>query len=170
VKGVEGMENKSVGLADNNTEIEVVIKGYSKMLFRICLVILGNEQDAEEALQDTYMRYVRKAPDFMNEEHEKAWLIRVATNVCKDMRRFRLRNTSLNIDDFEKYCKFDNSSEILERVMDLPPKYKEVILMHYIEGYKVDDISKILRISLSAAKKRLQYARERLKLEYERGI
>lgn len=160
---------KSVTHTDNDSEIEAIIKQYSNMLFRICIVILANEHDAEDALQDTYIRYVKKAPAFNDKEHEKAWLIRVATNICKDMRRFRLRNTYLNIVDFEKYCKSHNDSEILEKIMSLPPKYKEVILLYYIEGYKVHDITKILSISASAVKKRLQYAREKLKLEYGKG-
>lgn len=143
-----------------------LINTYSNMLFRLCIVILANEHDAEDALQETFMRYINKAPAFNDDEHEKAWLIRVATNICKDMRRFKIKHTYLNISDFSEYCDTDEKSDILERVMNLKLKYKEIILLYYVEGYKVEEISKILSISVSAAKKRLQYGRDLLRLEY----
>ena len=153
----------------DNCRIEETIRKYSNMLYRICLVYLANEDQAEDALQETFIRYMKNAPKFNDAEHEKAWLIRVATNICRDISRFRLRNTDLNIDDFENYCGTDDkSTEILELVLNLPQKHKEVILLHYVEGYKVNEISELLGISVSAVKKRLQYAREKLKLELEK--
>ncbi len=162
------MGNTSVRPTDQNSNIELVINKYNNTLFRICFVILTNEHDAEEALQDTYLRYINKAPAFNDEEHEKAWLIKVATNICKDMRRFKFRYTNFNL-DYQRYSITHESSDVLEKVMSLPAKYKEVILLHYIEGYKVDEVAQILNITVSATKKRLQYAREKLKLEYERS-
>ena len=153
----------------DNCRIEETIRKYSNMLYRICLVYLANEDQAEDALQETFIRYMKNAPKFNDAEHEKAWLIRVATNICRDISRFRLRNTDLNIDDFENYCGTDDkSTEILELVLNLPQKHKEVILLHYVEGYKVNEISELLGVSVSAVKKRLQYAREKLKLELEK--
>ena len=153
----------------DNCRIEETIRKYSNMLYRICLVYLASEDQAEDALQETFIRYMKKAPKFNDAEHEKAWLIRVATNICRDICRFRLRNTDLNIDDFENYCGTDDKSvEILELVLNLPQKHKEVILLYYVEGYKVNEISELLSISVSAVKKRLQYARKKLKLELEK--
>ena len=161
VKGVDiGMENPSRP-AD---EIENVIKTYSNMLFKICLVMLCKEQDAEDALQDTFLRYIKKAPVFNEQEHQKAWLIKVATNICNDMGRFRLRHTHLNIEEFKDYCQSEENADIMETVFSLPQKYKLVIHLYYIEGYDVGSISKITGISVSAVKKRLQRGREMLKL------
>ena len=81
---------------------EAVIK-YRDMLYKICLVILCNEQDVQDVIQDTFCRYLEKKPDFRVEEHEKAWLIKVATNICRDMIRFRVRHPKVSIDEVENF-------------------------------------------------------------------
>ena len=147
-------------------EIEYVITTYSDMIFRVCLVILCNEADAKDATQETFLKYITKAPSFNDSEHQKAWLIRVATNICKDMCRFKKRHTHVNIDELSDYYQVPESASVLEDVLSLPPKYKVVIYMYYIEGYDVTSIASIVGISVSATKKRLQRGREMLKLEY----
>ena len=77
---------------------EAVIK-YSDILYRVCVVILCNEQDAQDAVQDTFCRYIEKRPVFNDEEHEKAWLLRVAANISRDMIRCRLRHPQVAIDE-----------------------------------------------------------------------
>lgn len=72
--------------------IEKTVLKYSNMLYKICIVMLCNEQDAQDAVQDTFCRYLEKKPEFKSPEHEKAWLIRVATNISRDMLRFRKRD------------------------------------------------------------------------------
>ena len=166
VKGVDAAMCNSVRPAD---EIERVVKKYSNMLFRICLVMLCREQDAEDALQDTFLKYISKAPAFNDAEHQKAWLIRVATNICNDMGRFRLRHNHVNINDLSDYYETEESADILEAVLLLPQKYKIVIHLHYVEGYDMGSISEITGISIAATKKRLQRGREMLKLEYRKG-
>lgn len=163
------MSNKAQRSASAD-EAEIVIKKHSSMLFRICLVLLGDKYDAEDALQEAFWRYLRKAPQFHDQEHEKAWLIKVATNLCRDMRRFRWRCIPVTIDDIAEHAGVvdDRHTEILALVMNLPQKHKEVILLYYVEGYGVKDIAGLLGISVSATKKRLQYARQKLKLEIER--
>lgn len=147
-------------------EIEEVIEEYSNMLFKICLVITCNSYDAEDAMQETFIRYINKSPTFNDKEHEKAWLIRVATNICKDMCRFKANHKHVNIDDLEGYYKNDENGITLVTIMQLPTKYKIVLILHYIEGYKVNEIASIVGCSPSAVKKRLQRGRELLKYEY----
>ena len=72
--------------------IQNIVHIYGNTLFRICYVILGTEADAEDAVQETIIKYMQKAPNFANSEHEKAWLITTAKNQCRDMLRFRLRH------------------------------------------------------------------------------
>ena len=74
-----------MALADEYRHIEYAVEKYGDMLFRICFSILLNEADAEDALQETFIRYMTKAPLFSDSDHEKAWLIKVATNLCKNM-------------------------------------------------------------------------------------
>ena len=70
-------------------KIETLLQTYGNGLFRLSLVMLRNESDAEDAIQDTMIRYLQKAPNFRDADHEKAWLFKVCTNICHDMLRYR---------------------------------------------------------------------------------
>lgn len=155
------LNSQSVRPAD--CDIERVVQEYSNMLFKICFLILCDEFDAEDAVQETFYRYIRKAPVFRSGEHEKAWLITVATNVSKNMRRFRLMHTHVNVNDLHDFYETDSESALMESVLSLPTKYKLVIHLHYYEGYKTNEISKMLGVSQSTVLKRLQRGRTLLK-------
>lgn len=146
-------------------ELENKFDNYGNMIYKICLVILCNHYDAEDALQKTFLRYVEKKPIFKDREHEKAWFIVVATNICKDMLRFKNRHILLNLSDYEQYSINEEEFNILEQILSLPLKYKTIIHLYYIEGYKINDIARILKISQSAVKTRLYRGRKILKLE-----
>lgn len=163
VREVDGVISKSVRPTD---DIDSIVRQYSKMLFKICLVILCNEQDAEDAVQDTFFKYFRKAPAFDSVEHEKAWLITVASNICKNMRRFKAMHKQLNIDELYDYYETHKDATLLEALMLLPDKYKTVLLLYHVEDYKVNEIAQILTISPSAVKMRLQKGRKLLKEKY----
>lgn len=163
------MQEPSGWPADLDTNnIENLIRCYSKMLYKICLIMLCNESDAEDALQDTFLRYMTKGPRTDDEEYKKAWLIRVATNICKNMRLFKLRHSHLNIDELKNLSMSERDTDVLMDVMRLPSKYKIVLLLYYVEGYQTKDISKIIRVSPSTVRKRLQLGREQLRLEYRK--
>lgn len=147
--------------------VEELVMEYSNVLFKICMVILGNEQDAQDAVQDTFCRYMEHLPDFRDKEHEKAWLIKVATNRCRDICRWRLRHPSAVMEEVAAYCEMPEQGEILSALVKLPYKLKIVIYLHYIEGYKVAELASMLGISINAVKKRLQRGREELKIILE---
>lgn len=142
--------------------IEKAVLKHSNMLYKICIVMLCNEQDTQDAVQDTFCRYLEKNPEFTSPEHEKAWLIRVATNICRDMLRFKVRHPKISIDDLSYQLAAPEQKEILTELMELPPRQKIVIYLYYVDGYSVKEISGILKISESAVKKRLQRGRESL--------
>ena len=144
--------------------VEELVEEYSNMLFKICLVIVGNEWDAQDVIQDVFCRYIEYAPTFRDSEHEKAWLIKVAVNRCRDIHRFRLRHPQADLEEISAYCELPEQSEVLLALMRLPESLKSVIYLHYIEGYKTTEIVKILGISLNAVKKRLERGRKALKL------
>jgi len=141
---------------------------YADMLFRIALIHLGSREDAEEATQDTFIKLMEKAPHFKDDEHQKAWLIRVITNHCKNLlgRGWRKRTVSLE-GAVPLTADSPEDLAILQLVLAMPVKYKTVIHLYYYEDYPVQEISKILRISESAVKMRLQRGRQLLKLELE---
>lgn len=139
------------------------------MLFRISYGILMNEHDAEDALQEAFIRYMTKAPLFRDSDHEKAWLIKVVTNVSKNMLRFRTYQGTNDIQELTAIGVDESDRDIFEIIMNMPAKYKTVLDLYYIEGYKANEIAGILGISPVAVRKRLQYGRNLLKNEMERN-
>lgn len=152
---------------DNKRYIEMTVDKYGKMLFRICFSLVNDYYDAEDALQETFIKLMTKAPRFTDEEHEKAWLIRVATNLCKNMIRFRKNNNRLSLDEITEVGIKEEDSEIFDAIMRLPAKYKIVMDLHYIEGYTAGEIAQITGVNADAVRKRLQTARNKLKTELE---
>lgn len=140
---------------------EIVMK-YSDMLYKICIVMLCNEQDVQDAIQDTFCRYLERRPDFRDEGHEKAWLIRVATNRCRDMLRFRLRHPKISIDELENSLAAPEQKEILRELLELPVRQRTVMYLHYVEGYRIREVAEILHITEGAVKMRLQRGREQM--------
>ena len=157
------MKNTSDRPADR---IEVVVERYGNMLYRLCLLTLGNAADAEDAVQETMIRYLQKAPVFENGEHEKAWLIAVATNKCKDILRFRSRHPVAEDMDLGAYAEPTEDSGIMDALMMLPEKYRVVLILYYVEEYSIKDIAKMIGRTPSAVKMRLQKGRSLLKEAY----
>ena len=162
-------------MSDINADLEAAIHKYSDMLYKICFVILKNEHDTKDVLQDTFLIYYTKKPKFESEDHRKAWLIRVSQNKCREFLRFHKRHASLSLDKIDESEIITNGlndyeKELLSMIWNMSLKLKSVVILHYIEGYSVDETADILKISSSAVKKRLQRAREQLKTDYEGGL
>ncbi len=149
-------------------EVDKIVDQYADSLFRLCFTILRNRMDAEDAVSETLMKYLIKAPEFQKEEHRKAWLIRVASNICKDMIRGNRYREHLDLNEVCLIAPDQTDNNILETVLRLPEKYRTTIYLYYIEGYSSVEIADILSITSSAVRKRLQYGRKMLKLEYEK--
>lgn len=147
--------------------IEEIVYAYSNMLYRICIVMLGNEADAQDVVQDTFCRYLERDKKFKDKEHEKAWLITVATNRCRDMQRLRLRHPQVDLEKITASYETPDYNEVITELIKLPPSIKSVVYLHYIEGYKLTEVSEMLGISINAVKKRLQRGRKLLKLRLE---
>ena len=159
------MERSSARPAD---DIERIIHTYGNMLFRLCLVMLGNASDAEDAVQETMIKYLQKTPEFEGEEHEKAWLVTVAANKCRDMLRFRMRHPAADIDQWNEFTGEPSDSGILDALMTLPEKFKIVLILYYVEEYCMEDIAKMIGKSVSAVKMRLQKGRRLLEEVYRK--
>lgn len=154
------------GWPDDN-EVKRIVTTYGTPLFRLCLVMLGREMDAEDAVSETFIRYMRKAPPFRDSAHEKAWLCTVAANICRDMLRKRRRLVSLEQTELSGCAQTIEDRTVLDALNRLPEKYRSVLYLHYVEGYKTDEIGTMLGVRPGTVRKRLQYGRQLLKLEYE---
>ncbi|MBQ6707915.1 MAG: RNA polymerase sigma factor [Clostridia bacterium] len=153
---------------DLENEFETKYNDYGKMLFKIAFLYMGNSSDAEDVLQDVFVKFLSSRHNFKDGEHEKAWFIRVTQNKCLDMLK-RASNKNVPIEDIISlnYVENNDMSEIIEKVFSLPEKYKLSVILYYYNDYSVEEISKILKISKSAVKMRLKRSREILKLELE---
>lgn len=144
-----------------------VFDRYADMLYRLALTHTANREDAEDACQDVFIRYSQTKQGFKDEEHVKAWLVRVCINRCHDITRHRKIRTHLDIDDIRDVIADDTKAEdylhLTEALGELPDKYKDIIILHYYEGYGIEEAARLLGISLSAAKMRLMRARELMK-------
>ncbi len=142
-----------------------VYNTYADLLYRIALAKLCNSADAEDAVQDVFLKYMARSPVFFNENHEKAWFIRVTINQCCDIARRRSYHPSLTLDDITDIAAEDEGciSELMDKLSRLPEKYRETVALHCLEGFSLSETANILGISLSATKMRISRAREMLK-------
>lgn len=146
------------------SSIDEIFQKYGKMLYKICIVMLKKTYDAEDTVQDVLIKYMTKNPLFETYEHEKAWLIRVTMNLCKDKLRFYKQHPYIDIKTIKTtYSEDSTDRQIFDILLELSPKYKAVLLLYYVEGYKCSEISKILKITESTVKKRLERGRKLLK-------
>ena len=142
---------------------------YAATLFRLCAVQLGNAADAEDVVQDVFVKYISVMPVFNDEEHEKAWFIRVAINRCHDKRRAGVFRTSVPLESITELAADTHDAAVLEELFALPEKYRTPLVLHYVEGYSVKEIAGMMELTESTVKVRLHRARARLKVEIEEG-
>ncbi|GHV05702.1 hypothetical protein FACS1894217_03040 [Clostridia bacterium] len=149
----------------SRTDNEAIYKRHVKTVYRVCYTFLKNPADTEDAVSDTFVKLIKTAKAFEGEEHEKAWLIRTAGNVCKDfLKHWSRRN--VNIADYADNlttCDSFKTDSLLEAVLNLPDKYKAVVHMYYYEGYTSVQIAKAFRKPQSTIRNYLHEARKILR-------
>lgn len=149
---------------------EYLAETYQQNLFRAALSITHNVQDAEDAVQNTYLKYLKTNTEFESEEHIRAWLFRTVSNQAKDtLRTFWHRNRT-SLEDWMNDLEFETPEDrsLAEAVLNLPWKYSSVMHLYYYEDYSVKEIASILSVTESAVKHRLQKGRAALKTELEK--
>ncbi|MEG0126215.1 MAG: sigma-70 family RNA polymerase sigma factor [Clostridia bacterium] len=155
--------------------INRLVNNYSNYLLRICYVYLRDMMQAQDAVQDTFLKAIQSPKTFhlSSEGAERAWLTRIASNTCKDyIRSAWHRHISGNINgiDMDMLAQHDtHHEEILPVVMSLPLKQREVVLAYYYEGLNMSEISKQLSISKSAVHYRMEKAKKALRQSLNGG-
>ncbi len=145
-------------------EITEIYMRQRQTVYRVCYAYMKNPADTEDAVQDTFVQMIRKGPVFENEEHEKAWLIRTAENVCRNVLRYWWRRHE-DIDDHYDLQSPDHSEadSLMQTVMALPDKYKTVVYLYYYEGYSSAEIAGMLGRPQSTIRNYMTEARRLLK-------
>lgn len=138
---------------------------HQSSLFAIAFNVCKNAQDAEDIVQDTFIQYYISKKEFDNEQHLRAWLIRVTVNKAKNANRTFWRQNKLSLEDYMESLTFETPEDerLFETVMSLPEKYRIVIHLFYYEDYAVREIADILKLSESNIKVRLSRGREMLR-------
>lgn len=147
-------------------EFELKYDTYKDTVFRIAFTYLKNQAESEDVMQEVFLKLYTAAPDFEGEEHEKRWLIRVTVNLCKNQLKSFWRSHRGEIENLEQIADQPMDREILQEVLALPEKYKAVIYLFYVEGYKSREIAEILGEKDSTVKMRLKKGRELLRMEH----
>ena len=140
--------------------IEKAVKTYSKSMLNAAYSLLGSVVDAEDAVQDAFVKYIQKAPDFKDADHEKAWLLRVTINISKNMLKASGRK---NLPIQEDIPYEQNNNEVLQCVMSLEEKYRTIIHLYYYEDYSIKEIASILSLPRATVGTRLSRGRSILK-------
>ncbi len=150
-------------------DIERVIDQYSDMIYRIALTRTGTKENAEDIYQEVFLKYNQKSPKFESPSHEKAWLIRVTINMTKNFNNSSWNKKVVNLDE---NLVFETPEEtgVYEVVCRLPQNYKTVIYLMYYEGYKIDEIAKIMNKKEGTIKTWAFRARQILKDELKGGF
>lgn len=125
---------------ENPNRLEILITQYENTLYRTALAILGSPAEAEDAVQDTFLCWLEKRPNFNDAEHEKAWLLRVTVNDCKSRLRQQKRRPTVELLDIYP-AQTEGERIALEAVRLLPEKERTVVHLFYYEGYSTEEIA-----------------------------
>ena len=151
----------------DSNDFDRVFKRNNKRLFLIALSFTANQYDAEDILQNSFMKLLKTKTEFENDEHIDKWLTSVTVNESKNLLKSAFRKKSADFEDYVATCSFESekSEDLFNAVMSLPKKLRTVIHLFYYEDMPIKEIADMLNIKQSAVKTRLCRAREQLKIK-----
>ncbi len=143
-------------------EAEKIIRQYADMVYRLAYSYVHSKADAEDIFQETFLRMVRKAPNFESEEHCKAWLIRVTANCAKNYLNSAWKRHTQPMEELTVSDVPAEERRLSAALCELKPQFRAVIHLYYYEGYKTEEIARILGRKPSTIRSQLMRAREQL--------
>ena len=159
---------------DNEKKLSELIDQYERDLLHLCCVVLRDISMAEDAVQETFLKAYQHMDSFRGESSAKTWLYSIALNVCRDMmrsrwyrlfdRRVELEKLAIPVEGIS-----DVSIALMEEILRLPKKYREVVFLFYYQDMKLAEIAQLLGLSVSAIGDRLQKARQMLRKSLKGG-
>jgi len=153
-----------------NDKIENIIDKYSNTVFRLALAKTKNKEMAEDIFQEVFIKYIKRKRVFESTEHEKAWIIRVTLNCCKDLWNSAWLRHTVPLEEYQENRATTNSNDdVYLAVMNLPEKYRIPIHLFYYEELSVAEIGMVLKVNKNTIATRLKRARETLKTNLHEG-
>lgn len=144
---------------------EDAFRQFGDRVFSAAFSATGNKEDADDVVQDTFLKYWNTDQDFADENHIKAWLLRVAINRSRDLLRSFWHRKKVPREDYMEALPFEEpeDKDLFEAVMELPRKYRVTIHLHYYEDLSVSEIAGILHTTEGTVKSQLSRGRKLLK-------
>ena len=149
----------------DQNKLHLAVQKYGSTIYKIAMAILKNPHDADDAFQETFLRYYKRGREFESEEHEKAWLIRCVTHVSKGMLRSIFRHSH---EPLTENVAMPAKGSFTELLFTLPVKDRLILQLRYVEDYTSDEIAEMMHLSSAAVRKRLERARKRARAIYEK--
>ena len=150
-------------------QIEELIERYGNDILRLCCIYLGDRQLAQDAFQETFVKAWKALDTFRGDSSEKTWLSHIAVNTCRDLLRsgwLRMLRGSKPMEDMVELAAPAPSPEavaVREATQALPGRYREVIVLYYYQGMRIQEIAKVLALPENTVSTRLRRARGQLK-------
>jgi RNA polymerase sigma-70 factor (ECF subfamily) len=167
---VNGGEQLGSNEINRNEYLAILVNKYADKVLRLALSHLGNLADAQDVCQEVYIKIFKHQRHFNDAEHEKAWIIRVTINTCKDVIRSPWKKWFSPLTEVPLPNNDTASMEVVSIVLTLPRKYRTVIHLYYYEGYKTAEIAELLDIKESTIRTQLKRAKELLKAKITGGF
>lgn len=162
--------------SEKEAVIERWMDAYGTMLLRMCCIMLKDYALAEDAAQETFVKAYRHLEHFQNANplSEKSWLTQIAVNTCRDYRRsawFRHVDRATAVEDVPQSAEPPNldGDDLMQAILRLPAKYREVILLYFYQDLKYEDIAQIIGVSKSTVHSRIKKAARKLREALEGG-
>ena len=161
---------------NTNEQAERLANAYADMILRLSYTYLKNTYDAQDICQTVFVKLLSEPREFESAEHERAYVLRMASNACKDLLKSSRRKRTCGLDTvLEVPAPEAEDGGVLAAVNELPDNYRTVIYLHYYEGYQASEIGKILGVPTATIHTRLARGRARLKellggTDYERTV
>lgn len=151
-------------LLRTDRDITEIYNRHVDTVYRVCYSFMNNQADTEDMVQETFVKLIGSGKAFESENHEKAWLIVTASNLCKDsLKKWWRRNEDIDDPGLALHQPPFEINEVLAAILELPADYKTAVYMYYYEGYSAVEIAHFCRCSQSTVRSRLMRARKMLK-------
>ncbi len=146
-----------------NDYVSAAIEKHADMVRRICFLYLRNIADVEDVFQEVFLKFFLNYDTFESDDHQKAWLCRVAFNKCKDLCKSFWRKRVVSIEEMEIPYESPKQDDLIKTVLGLPSDQKEVIYLHYYESRSIPEIAEIMQKNANTVYSILRRAKAQLK-------
>lgn len=151
-------------------EAQRFVTDYADPILRLCMTYSLTREDAQDICQEIFLKLLEQEKEFADREHEKAYIIKMAVNACKNLLKSAGRRRVVPMDQAERVpAPEGESSELIQLIRALPEHYGAVVYLFYYEGYSLDEIAKLCSCTPAAARKRLSRSRKLLAKKLEVG-